>query len=51
MVNHSHEFVIKAEIKIMNTSKIPKGALLFSSRLSTCPEMYKREKSDIQVLH
>jgi molybdenum cofactor biosynthesis enzyme len=34
MVNHSHEFVIKAEIKIINTSKIPKGALLFSSRLS-----------------
>jgi hypothetical protein len=24
MVNHSHEFVIKAEIKIINTSKIPK---------------------------
>jgi hypothetical protein len=23
MVNHSHEFVIKAEIKIINTSKIP----------------------------
>jgi hypothetical protein len=28
MVNHSHEFVIKVEIKIINTSKIPKGALL-----------------------
>jgi hypothetical protein len=51
MVNHSHEFVIKAEIKIINTSKIPKGALLFSSRLSTCSEMYKREKLDIEVLH
>jgi hypothetical protein len=24
MVNHSHEFVIKAEIKIINTSKNPK---------------------------
>jgi hypothetical protein len=44
MVNHSHEFVIKAEIKIINTSKIPKGALLFSSRLSTCSEMYKKGK-------
>jgi hypothetical protein len=44
MVNHSHEFVIKAEIKIINTSKIPKGALLFSSRLSTCSVMYKRKK-------
>jgi late competence protein required for DNA uptake (superfamily II DNA/RNA helicase) len=43
MMNHSHEFVIKAEIKIINTSKIPKGALLFSSRLSICLEMYKRE--------
>jgi hypothetical protein len=41
MVNLSHEFVIKAEIKIINTSKIPKGALLFSSRLSTCSEMFK----------
>jgi hypothetical protein len=51
MVNHSHEFVIKAEIKIINTSKIPKGALLLSSRLSTCSEMQKREKLDIQVLH
>jgi hypothetical protein len=51
MVNHSHEFVIKAEIKIITTSKIPKGALLFSSRLITCSEMYKREKLDIQVLH
>jgi hypothetical protein len=51
MVNLSHEFVIKAKIKIINTSKIPKGALPFSSRLSTCSEMYKREKSDIQVLH
>jgi hypothetical protein len=47
MVNHSHEFVIKAEIRIINTSKILKGALLFSSRLSTCSEMYKREKLDI----
>jgi hypothetical protein len=45
------EFVIKAEIEIINTSKIPKGALLFSSRLSTCSEMYKREKLDIQVLY
>jgi hypothetical protein len=36
--------VIKAEIKIINTSKIPKGALLFSSRLSTYSEMYKKEK-------
>jgi hypothetical protein len=44
MLNLSHEFVIKAEIKIINTSKIPKGALLFSSRLSTCSEMYKRKK-------
>jgi hypothetical protein len=43
MVNHSNEFVIKAEIKIINTSKTPKRALLFSSRLSTCLEMYKRE--------
>jgi hypothetical protein len=51
MVNLSHEFMIKAEIKIINTSKIQKGALLFSSRLSICSEMYKREKSDIQVLH
>jgi hypothetical protein len=51
MVNPSREFVIKAEIKIINTSKIPKGALLFSSRLSTCSEIYKSEKSDIQVLH
>jgi hypothetical protein len=51
MVNHSHEFVIKAEIKIINTSKIRKGALLFSSRLSTCSEMYKRENLDIQVLY
>jgi hypothetical protein len=51
MVNHSHEFVIKAETKIINTSKIPKGALLLSSRLSTCSEMKKREKLDIQVLH
>jgi hypothetical protein len=51
MVNHSHEFVIKAEIKIINTTKIPKGALLFSLRLSTCSEMYKRRKLDIQVLH
>jgi hypothetical protein len=51
MVNLSHEFVIKDEIKIINTSKIPKGALLFSSRLSTCSKMYKREKSDIEVLH
>jgi hypothetical protein len=33
MVNHSHEFVIKAEIKIINTSKIPKGPLLFSSKI------------------
>jgi hypothetical protein len=44
MVNHSHEFVIKAEIKIINTSKIPKGALLFSLRLTTCSERYKRKK-------
>jgi hypothetical protein len=51
MVNLSHEFVIKAEMKIINTSKVPKGALLFSSRLSTCSEMYKREKSDIQAPH
>jgi hypothetical protein len=51
MANHSHEFVIKAEIKIVNTSKIPKGALLFSSRLSTYSEIYKRGKLDIQVLH
>jgi hypothetical protein len=51
LVNRSHEFVIKAEIKITNTSKIPKGALLLSSRLSTCSEMYKREKLDIQVLN
>jgi hypothetical protein len=51
MVNLSHEFVIKAEIMIINTSKIPKGALLFSSRLSTCSEMYERKKLDIQVLH
>jgi hypothetical protein len=29
IVNHSHEFVIKAEIRIINTSKILKGALLF----------------------
>jgi thiamine monophosphate kinase len=36
--------VIKAEIKIINTSKIPKGALLFSSRLRTCSEMYKNGK-------
>jgi hypothetical protein len=51
MVNHSHEFVIKAEIKIINTFKIPKEALLFSSRLSTYSDMYKKEKLDIQVLH
>jgi hypothetical protein len=44
MVDHSHEFVTKSEIKIINTSKIPKGALLFSSRLSTCSEMYKKGK-------
>jgi hypothetical protein len=44
MVNHSHEFLIKAEIKIINTTKIPEGALLFSSRLSTCSEMYKKGK-------
>jgi hypothetical protein len=36
--------MIKVEIKIINTSKIPKGALLFSSRLSTCSEMYKKGK-------
>jgi hypothetical protein len=29
MVNHFHEFLIKAEIKIINTSKIPKGAAVF----------------------
>jgi hypothetical protein len=29
MVNHSHEFVIKAEIKIINTSKITKGTAVF----------------------
>jgi hypothetical protein len=51
IVNHSHDFVIKAEIKIINTSRIPKGVLLFSSRLSTCSEMYKRKKLYIQVLH
>jgi hypothetical protein len=51
MVNLPHEFVIKAEIKIINTSRIPKGALLFSLRLSTCSDMYKRGKLDIQVLH
>jgi hypothetical protein len=47
MANHSHEFVIKAEIKIINTSKIPKGALLFSSRLNEFSEMYKMGKLDI----
>jgi hypothetical protein len=43
--------VIKAEVKIVNTSKIPKETLLSSSRLSTYLEMYKRENLDIQELN
>jgi hypothetical protein len=41
MANHSHEFVIKDEIKIINTS--PKGELLFSSRLRHVKKCTKGE--------
>jgi hypothetical protein len=50
MANHSHEFVIKAEIKIINTSKIPKGTAVFI-KIKHMFKDVKKGKLDIQVLH